>query len=161
MFCARKLTPNDLAALRASRSISIRSALDADAKPVDGKACVRITGENNEVHEFPTGAVAITYGKDLSLLFARGTCSTVLFHYPTQLTHLGSVLRMLKVGDEVTIVWGVGAFTSESLEGVGVAGDTVSLHVTRKVKKEVETYVFLLDVSMATSHLTRMITPRP
>ncbi len=156
------LTTADLTALRACRTLSIRSILGPDGTPVTDSATLIASVEGSgitEGHVITTFARVNAYGMDVPLL-ANGKLGAVLFHYPQQVTHLGSVFTLLKKGDEIAIDWGIGSHSSPALAASGIAGDSVYLLVRRTVKGQIQDLRLLLETFLATTVTTRILQPR-
>ena len=154
------LTPALLKAFRSCRTIVVSSKLDEYCRP----ARTKVTVKNEDDPKFETRswsdveAYSNYYNGFANVeRFAEGSCSHVLFHYPSQVTHLGSIFQILKSGDEIYFTWGIGGGTSELLEAHDMVGDSLFLRV-RRGKKCLE---FRLEsVTCEANSTARMIRPR-
>ena len=154
------LTPVLLKALRSCLVIVVSSQLDEYCRPIS----TRVVISNEEYPKFvplswdDVEAYSHYYnGFDNVKRFAGGKCSHVMFHYPSQVTHLGSVLQILKTGDEIYFSWGIGGGTSELLRDNDLVSDALLLGV-RRGKKRLE---FRLEsVTCEANSTARMIRPR-
>lgn len=161
------LTAEILKTLRTCNSIGVRAQLNERAIPEDSEAGIRVTSTDAKGTEITT--ILATYARceyygnnEVRERFARGRVSSVVFHYPNQETTVGSILQVLKPGDEIEFVWGIGAFSSPALEAAGFVGDVLKLGVKRTGRTgKVQRLTFDLDVCI-TRHdsSSRMIRPR-
>jgi hypothetical protein len=167
MANAHTLTPTDLKALKACRTLIITSQLDASGCPDAATANVRILiGEGDATVEtrFITQGHATYYGnwEEVGPAFSHGRCSAHVDHYPEQSTPVGTILDLLKTGDDIRFVWGIGAYTSPAMGPLKVNGDVLYLLVHRPGKNARTDKVmrFILDTRISTDPTTRMIQPK-
>lgn len=154
------LTPALLKAFRSCRAIVVSSKLNEYCRPARTKVTVK--NEDDPKFETRSWSDAEAYSNYYSGFanverFAEGTCSHVLFHYPSQSTHLGSILQILKTGDDIYFSWDIGGGTSELLRDNDLVSDALLLGV-RRGKKRLE---FRLEsVTCEANSTARMIRPR-
>lgn len=154
------LTPAIIKALRSCRTIVVSSHLNEYCRPTGARVVVK----NDEDPKFvplsweDVEAYSEYYnGFDNVKRFERGRCSHVMFLYPEQVTHLGSIFQILKSGDEIYFTWGIGGGTSELLEANDMVGDSILLGV-RRGKKRLQ---FRLEsITCEANSTARMIRPR-
>ena len=149
-----------LKALRSCRSIVVASKLDENLRPYDTTVTLR-NDENpkfNSVRFLDVEAYLNYYnGFENVKRFERGAVSHVLFHYPSQLSHLGSIFQILQANDKIFFVWGIGGGTTPGLESHEMVGDALYMRVQRG-KKLLE---FKLESVVCEANSTaRMIRPR-
>ena len=163
------LTAAEVKALRACRALMVHGNVGLDGQTND--AIIRIivrTGEAIQREQdtetmFTTYARCDYYGvQGQREKFAGGKLTSHMFHYPEQITTLGTIFSLLKAGDEVGITWGIGGYTSKGMESCNVTGDTLQLNVRRLVPKTGKTtdMVFTLNTCISTLPSTRLILER-
>jgi hypothetical protein len=156
------LTPVILKAMRASRAIVVSSRLDGDCNVVDGSANVRIEVgdyDSPEKHtsQFDTYGRVRTYAEKGISEFRHGALSAVMSNYPSQVTTLGSILDMLKVGDELGIEYNIGS-SSPAMDEVNFVEDSIHLLVRRTTPKGTVTdFRFLMERVLTTSNSSARI----
>lgn len=79
-------------------------------------------------------------------------CFAMVGIYPNQNTPVASILRTLKVGDELTFSFYPDAHSNEYVSKAGLHADALFLHVVRKGKR----HSWELDVSVCPNNTARM-----
>lgn len=131
------LTKMDIAAIRQCDHLVVRS---------DPKAAVYATKRIKKQANNPFGSDEAVYSLAIPVRIAAGwrhdatnaTAFEMIWNFPTQVTHTGSVFATLKVGDGVAFVFAADDHSTEAMRDAGFHGDVLRLVVRRAGKQVAE-----------------------
>lgn len=153
-----ELTKLDIAAIRHADYLHV--VYDAP-KNLNGDTCrVRATKRREPTERDPfahdvdhyIAAPVIVY-QNWKTDISAARCSSLVYLYPDQITHAGSVLRTLRAGDAIAFRFWPDALPNGNVKGAGLHADVLYLLVYRNCKQVAE---YKLDVSVCEDNTARM-----
>jgi hypothetical protein len=146
------LTRETLKTLRKASRLCIYSSFHATGETVE--SFIDVYTENEQNHEFPATVLQVPavldkgYRNEIS-----GSCAFCFDVVHVCCETVSTVLRNLKVGDQLSLRWSVDGGRNGYMQSLGLHGDQLYLKVYRKG----EVFTYLLTTQVCPNNTARMI----